>query len=180
MGRDLFRDIANWLIPYEIKIENILVVIALSGFILKLLIPEIPAVFTLGMTLLSVFYFIMGLRNFDHQDLNMSDKWREFITNLYYWALVIAITGIQFKLSAWKGADTMIHIGVTCLTLVLTLYIYLLFKKRESIFLNKRFKLRLFIIVALCLFLRFSTGQQLEKWHLAPPMPEMPENIKDL
>lgn len=151
--------ISNWLAPKIDKYELILAFVFLVVLSLHIS-TELPmGVFMiLDLTTLAAIFYIRAYSIPDDPNAGVTERVIDKIASM---SLSVCIIGILFRLESWPGYDTMLSIGLITLGIAFLSIFFFKFKNPELKIYTPRLKLRIFIVLALGLFLYFTPTNDL-------------------
>lgn len=151
--------INNWLAPRIDKYELILAFVFLFVLLLQIS-TELPVgiILILDLATLAALYYLGAFSIPEDSNAGMNER---VIYKVALMGLSVCIIGILFRLESWPSYSTFLLIGLITLGIAFLSIFFLKFKNPELKIYTPRLKLRIFIVLALGLFLYFTPTNDL-------------------
>ena len=118
-GKKLPQPLIALMNKHLLKVEILLVVLVVTGYVLKLLEIEYGyIIFNIGFILLPIIYFFAGFAIQETGNLMLL-----IASKVIFISYSVLLVGLYFKLNTYSGAEKMINIGSISLLVALVLYI---------------------------------------------------------
>jgi len=158
---EFFVKIANKLNPFFFKIETVLAIIAVAGFLLKNVNITLGGIILIiSMAPLAMVYFINAFSSPEPETLAI----KKFLNKLIYWGSSIGIIGILFRLQEYNGFGQMLLVG--CGTLIVATIISLLQNQN----MGRKTTIRTLIILTIGISLYFVPQEKLFEYKILHPV----------
>ena len=118
-GKPLPQPIVTLINKHLLKVEILLVIIVITGYVIKLLSIDYGSViFNIGFILLPILYFLAGFTFIDTSKLLLV-----IASRVIFISYSVLLVGLYFNFNAYPGAEDMINIGSISLLVALVLYV---------------------------------------------------------
>lgn len=152
---------AYWLTNNLYKIELILGVISIVGFLIHLTGKiEGKIILAFGLIGLAILYFIIPVAK---KKLENAEGYQRFLYNLIYWGIAVQILCILGKVELFQKYTMFGTIGFTTLILTIAFSLFYYVSKNERVVFSRPLVLRLILIGIIMTIIRFASFSQINE-----------------